>query len=79
MAKANSKEREIKTGGTMFRKIFAITTENDFYKFRARASREGYSLAEALTAVVHKYANDRELKLPKKVGKSPKITEESQK
>ena len=60
----------------MFRKIYAITTENNFYKFRARCSREGYTMGEALTAIVHLFANSRELKLPAKVARQPMVPEE---
>ncbi len=67
--------RPIQTGGSLFRKIYAITTENDFCKFQARCSREGFSLGEALTAIVHKFANDNELRLPPKKGRKPTIRE----
>ena len=62
----------------MFKKIYAITTENNFYKFRARCSREGYTMGEALTAIVHLFANSRELKLPAKVARQPKVPEEQE-
>lgn len=62
----------------MFRKIYAITTENNFYKFRARCSREGYTMGEALTAIVHLFANSRELKLPTKVTRQPIVSEEKE-
>jgi len=62
----------------MFRKIYAITTENNFYKFRARCSREGFTMGEALTAIVHLFANSRELKLPAKVARQPKVPEEQE-
>ena len=57
----------------MFKKIYAITTENNFYKFRARCSRESYTMGEALTAIVHLFANSRELKLPAKVARQPAV------
>ena len=73
-------EAEVKNGGTMvmFKKIYAITTENNFYKFRARCSREGYTMGEALTAIVHLFANSRELKLPAKVARQPMVPGEEE-
>jgi len=62
----------------MFKKIYAITTENNFYKFRARCSREGYTMGEALTAIVHLFANSRELKLPAKVARQPIVSGEEE-
>ena len=55
----------------MFKKIYAITTENNFYKFRARCNREGYTMGEALTAIINYFCNSRDLTLPKKVGNFP--------
>ncbi len=74
----NGAEAEVKNGGTMvmFKKIYAITTENNFYKFRARCSRENYTMGEALTAIVHLFANSRELKLPTKVARQPIVSTE---
>ncbi len=64
---------EVKKGDTMgmFKKIYAITTENNFYKFRARCNREGYTMGEALTAIINHFCNSRDLTLPKKVGNFP--------
>ena len=53
------------------KKVFAITTKNNYYKFKARCSREGYSMGEALTAIVHRFANSKDISLPKKVNKEP--------
>jgi len=55
----------------IFKKVYAITTENNFYKFRARCEREGYTMGEALTAIINYFANSRDLTLPKKVGNFP--------
>ena len=55
----------------IFKKIYAITTENNFYKFRARCNRESYTMGEALTAIINLFANSRDLTLPKKVGSFP--------
>lgn len=62
----------------MFKKIYAITTENNFYKFRARCSRESYTMGEALTAIVHLFANSRELKLPAKIARQPIVPTEEE-
>lgn len=63
----------------MFKKIFALVTENDFYKFRAKCSREGYTMGEALNSIIHNYVNTRDLKLPNKIGKKPVIKQDKDK
>jgi len=60
----------------MFKKIFAVVTENDFYKFRAKCSREGYTMGDALNSIIHNYVNTRDLKLPNKIGKKPVIKQD---
>ena len=60
----------------MFKKIFAVVTENDFYKFRAKCSREGYTMGEAFNSIIHNYVNTRDIKLPNKIGKRPVIVQD---
>lgn len=40
----------------MFKKVYAIVPEKDFYNFRDRASAEGMEIGEALKSIVHAYA-----------------------
>ena len=63
----------------MFKKIFALVTENDFYKFRAKCSRESYTMGEALNSIIHNYVNTRNIKLPNKIGKKPTIVQDKNK
>lgn len=60
----------------MFKKIFALVTENDFYKMRAKCSREGYTMGEALNSIIHNYVNTQDIKLPNKIGKNPVIVQD---
>lgn len=40
----------------MFKKIFAVVTEKDFYNFRDRSRAEGMNIDEAFRALVHAYS-----------------------
>ncbi len=62
----------------MIKKIFAIVSENDFYKFRAKCDRENYTMGEAMTTIVHHFANGRSISLPRKIGKKPVVIREGE-
>lgn len=49
----------------MFKKIFAVIPEKDFFDFRRRAYTEEMKMGEALTAIVHAYARGARIDLRK--------------
>jgi hypothetical protein len=41
----------------MLKRIWAIISETDFYKFQKRARNENMDMGQALAALVHAYSN----------------------